>query len=184
MTQHDVLVAVYATHPQADKAVATLIENGFDMKNFSVIGKGYHTDETIVGFYNTGERVKFWGKYGLFWGGLWGLLFGGIFFTVPVLGPVVVLGQLAMYVVSAVEGAAVVGGLSALAAALFSIGVPKDSVVRYEKAINADSFVVMAHGPSAEIARARSILDISGHTQLDVHPDVPAPLAPALVANT
>ena len=64
---------------------------GFDMKNLSVVGKGYHTDEKVVGFYNTGDRVKFWGKRGAFWGGFWGLFFGGLFMTIPVVGHVVVL---------------------------------------------------------------------------------------------
>jgi hypothetical protein len=174
MTQHDVLVSVYPTHIEADKAVGILIENGFDMKNFSVIGKGYHTDEKIIGFYNTGERMKFWGKYGVFWGGLWGLLFGGIFLTVPVIGPVVVVGQLAAAVIAAIEGAVVVGGLSTLGAALFSAGIPKDSVVQYEKAIVADSFIVMAHGPADEVARARSILVASNPADLDWHRGVVA----------
>jgi len=173
MTQHDVLIAVYGTHTEADKAVGTLIENGFHMKNFSVIGKGYHTDEKIIGFYNTGDRMKFWGKYGLFWGGLWGLLFGGVFLTVPVIGPVVVIGQLAAAVIAALEGAVLVGGLSALGAAFFSIGIPKDSVVRYEKAIEADNFVVMAHGPAEEMVRAETLLKASNPAHLDWHQGVP-----------
>jgi len=172
MSQHDVLISVYNTHTEADKAVGTLIENGFHMKNFSVIGKGYHTDEKVIGFYNTGERMKFWGKYGAFWGGLWGLLFGGVFLTVPVIGPVVVVGQLATAIIAAIEGAVLVGGLSTLGAALFSIGIPKDSVVQYEKAITADGFIVMAHGPADEMARAKTILAASNPSQLDWHKGV------------
>jgi hypothetical protein len=54
--------------------------------------------------------MKFWGKRGAFWGGLWGLFFGGVFLMVPVVGQVMVLGYLATVIVSAVEGAVVVGG--------------------------------------------------------------------------
>ena len=179
MTQHDVLIAVYGTHTEADKAVGMLIENGFLMKNFSVVGKGYHTDEKIIGFYNTGDRMKFWGKYGGFWGGLWGLLFGGIFLTVPVIGPIVVVGQLAAAVIAAIEGAVLVGGLSALGAAFFSIGIPKDSVIRYEKAIEADGFVVMAHGPAEEIAGAKALLEVSNPAHLDWHQGVQSTAAAA-----
>jgi hypothetical protein len=39
----------------------SLTASGFDMKNLSVVGKGYHSDEKVVGFYNMGDRVKFWG---------------------------------------------------------------------------------------------------------------------------
>jgi hypothetical protein len=35
---------------------------GLEMKNLSVVGKGYHTDEKVVGFYNAGDRIQFWGK--------------------------------------------------------------------------------------------------------------------------
>lgn len=40
----------------------------------SAVGTGYHSEEGIIRFYNTGDRVRIWGKYGAFWGGLWGLL--------------------------------------------------------------------------------------------------------------
>ena len=99
------------------------------MKHLSVVGKGYHTDEKVVGFYNIGDRIKFWGTRGAFWGGFWGLFFGGLFMTVPLVGHVVVLGYLATVAVSAIENAILVGGLSALGAAIYSIGVPKDSVL-------------------------------------------------------
>ena len=36
----------------------------------------YHSEENVVGFYNAGDRMMYWGKTGAFWGGLWGLLFG------------------------------------------------------------------------------------------------------------
>jgi hypothetical protein len=89
------VVAVYGDHNSAEAAVKKLIASGFETKNLSVVGKGYHTDEKVVGFYNTGDRVKFWGTRGAFWGGFWGLLLGGLFMTIPVVGHVVVLGYLA-----------------------------------------------------------------------------------------
>jgi len=63
-----------------------------------------------------------------------GLFLGGLFLTVPVVGHVVVLGYLASVAIGAIENAVVVGGLSALGAALYSIGIPKDSVIQYETA--------------------------------------------------
>jgi hypothetical protein len=177
MTQHDVVIAIFADHRAANTAVGELIHNGFDIKNFSVIGKGYHTEENVVGFYNVGERMRFWGKYGAFWGGMWGLFFGGIFLTIPMVGPVVVLGHLAVIVVSAIEGALVVGGLTAIGAALFSIGIPKDSVIKYEEAIKADNFLIVAHGTKDEMARAKAVLAASHPKQLDLHQDVLPPVA-------
>jgi len=89
-----------------------LASAGFEMKNLSVVGKGYHSEEKVVGFYNIGDRIKFWGTRGAFWGGLWGLFLGGLFMTIPVVGHVMVLGYLAAAAASAVESAIMVGGLT------------------------------------------------------------------------
>jgi hypothetical protein len=175
MESVDTVIAIFADHQAAETAVKKLSAAGFAMKNLSVVGKGYHTDEKVVGFYNVGDRVRFWGKRGAFWGGLWGLFFGGLFMTIPVVGHVVVLGYLAATAISAIEGAVMVGGLSALGAALYGIGIPKDSVVQYETALKADNFLVMAHGTVEEIARAKAILGTANPSQLDVHAGVKSP---------
>jgi hypothetical protein len=166
---NDTVVAVFAEHPAAEAAIKNLTGAGFDMKNLSVVGKGYHTDEKVVGFYNAGDRIKFWGTRGAFWGGFWGLFLGGLFVTVPVVGQVVVLGYLAAIAIAAIENAVIVGGLSALAAALYSIGIPKDSVIQYETALKADSFLVMAHGSAADVARAKTILGSVNPSRVDLH---------------
>ena len=54
--------------------------------------------------------MKYWGKWGAFWGGFWGLLFGAAFFWVPAIGPVLVGGPLAAWIVAGLEDAVVVGG--------------------------------------------------------------------------
>jgi len=73
-------------------------------------------EEHVVGYYNTGDRMAYWGKLGAFWGGFWGLLFGSAFFWVPGVGQLLVAGPLVGWIVAALEGAAVTGGLSALGA--------------------------------------------------------------------
>ncbi len=169
MAENDTIVTIFATHDAAEAAIKKLAGAGFDMKNLSLVGKGYHTDEKVVGFYNVGDRVKFWGTQGAFWGGIWGLFFGGLFLSIPLVGHVVVLGYLVAAAVSAVEGALMVGGLSALGAALYSIGIPKDSVVQYEAAVKADNFLVMAHGTPDDMARAKSIIGTIHPVRLDLH---------------
>ena len=169
MENPDTVIAVFQDHPSAETAIRTLTAAGFDMTALSVIGKGYHTDEKVVGFYNIGDRVTFWGTRGAFWGGLWGLFLGGLVVTIPVVGQVVVLGYLAAIAIAAIENAVIVGEASALAAALFSIGIPRDSVIQYETALKTDRFLVMAHGPAAEIARAKAILGTVNPTRIDVH---------------
>src|SRR5579863_5022003 len=158
MSETNSVVAIYGTHDQAEEAVKELQKSGFDMKKMSIVGKDYHTDEQVVGYYNVGDRMKYWGTQGAFWGGIWGMLFGTAFFAIPGVGPLVVAGPLVAWIVAALEGAAVVGGLSALGAGLFSIGIPKDSILQYETALKAGQFVVIAHGTDIETAQAKKIL--------------------------
>jgi hypothetical protein len=139
------------------------------MKKLSIVGKDYHTEEHVIGYYNTGDRMKVWGKLGAFWGGFWGLLFGSAFFFIPGIGPLMVFGPLVSWIVGALEGAAVVGGLSALGAGLYSIGMPKDSVVKYETALKSDKFLVIAHGTADEVAKAKSILETTGASEITAH---------------
>src|SRR5271154_5539347 len=94
MTKNNSVVAIYPSHPAAEAAVKELQQSGFDMKKLSIVGRDYHTDENVVGYYNTGERVKYWGKLGAFWGGFWGLLFGSAFFIIPGVGPLLMAGPI------------------------------------------------------------------------------------------
>ncbi len=169
MNSSDTVIAVFGDHEAAEAAVKELTSAGFEMKNLSVVGKGYHTEDKVVGFYNFGDRMKFWGTRGAFWGGLWGLFFGGLFLTVPVVGHVMVLGYLATVIATAVENALLLGGLSVLGAALYGMGIPRNTVLQYESAVKADAFLVMAHGTAAEMARAKTILEAAGPSQLDHH---------------
>jgi uncharacterized membrane protein len=169
MFETNSVVAIYGTHSQAEEAVKELQKSGFDMKKMSIVGKDYHTDEHVVGYYNTGDRMKYWGKMGAFWGGVWGMLFGAAFFVIPGLGPILVAGPLVAWIIGALEGAVVVGGLSALGAGLYSIGIPKDSVVTYETALKADKFLLLAHGTADEVAKARDILQTTNPLKVAVH---------------
>src|SRR5690348_12993901 len=143
MAENSAVVGICNSHIEAEAIVRELQRSGFDMKKLSIVGKDYHTEEQVVGYYNTGDRMKFWGKLGVFWGGFWGLLFGWALFIVPGIGPLTVFGPLAGWIAGAVEGAVVLGGLSALGAGLYSIGISKDSIVKYETALKSDKFLVI-----------------------------------------
>jgi hypothetical protein len=64
------VVAVFTRHQDAEEAVRKLASGSFDMTHYSIVGQGFHSEEKVVGFYNMGDRIKFWGKNGAFWGGL------------------------------------------------------------------------------------------------------------------
>jgi hypothetical protein len=126
----------------------------------SIIGKDHHTDEKVVGYYTTGERMRYWGVRGASWGGIWGLLLGAGYFLVLGVGSMLVAGLLLGAVVTGVESTAVMGGLSAVAVGLIRLGVPKEEAIMYESAIIADKFLLIANGAPQELAQSRLILEI------------------------
>jgi hypothetical protein len=73
------------------------------------------------------------------------------------------------WIVGALEGAVVVGGASAIGAALFSIGLPKDSNLKYDLALKVDKFLVLANGTAEEAAKARDIIKGTRPAELDMH---------------
>jgi uncharacterized membrane protein len=152
------VVAIYKSHEDAESAIKELDRTHFNMKTLSIVGRDYHTDEHVVGYYNVGDRMQYWGKEGAFWGGMWGLLFGSAFFFIPGIGPFIVAGPLVSMILGALEGAVLVGGMSAIGAGLMSIGIPRDSVLQYETALKAGKYAIVVHGTDVEAARARDIL--------------------------
>jgi len=169
MINNNCVVAVFKSHIEAETAVKELQQAGFDMKKLSIIGRDYHTDEHVVGYYNAGDRMKYWGKLGAFWGGFWGLLFGSAFFFVPGVGPLLFAGPIVSYIVGALEGAVMVGGLSALGAGLYSMGIPKNSIIQYETAVKSGKYVLIAHGSDMETIHAREILKNTNPETLAEH---------------
>ncbi len=62
-----------------------------------------------------------------------------------------------------------VGGLSALGAGLYSMGIPKDSILQYETAVKSGKYVVIAHGSDAETTHAREIISRTNPEALQEH---------------
>jgi len=169
MNETDIAVAVYDAHWQAKTAVKTLQCAGFEMTKISIIGRDYQTEEHVLGYFNTGERAKFFGKLGAFWGGLAGILVGATFMFVPVVGQLVILGPIAATIVSGLEGALFAGAASAFVGALTAIGIPRDSVLRYETALKANKFLLVVHGDTQQINRVHEVLDDMSLVSFDAH---------------
>src|SRR5215469_16034064 len=149
MTDAGTVVAVYDTHTDAEQAVAKLSAASFDITKVSIVGKDYHTQEKVVGYYTTGDRMKSWGGLGAFWGGIWGLLFGAGVFLIPGIGPVLIGGP--------------------FLAGLVSLGIPQQSAIKYEAEIKADKFVLVVHGTAEEAERAHAILAETSPVSVEKH---------------
>ena len=149
---------VFKTHAEAESAIRALSQTDFDVKKLSIVGKGYHTEEHAIGFYKLGDKVKSWGAMGALWGSVWGLLITPAFFFLPGLGLVALAGPLVAMLVSALEGAVIVGGLSALSAAFIDMGASKEQAIKYETALKADEYLLVVHCSSHDIDAARAVL--------------------------
>ncbi|PKL40174.1 MAG: permease [Candidatus Riflebacteria bacterium HGW-Riflebacteria-1] len=168
MKAKNCVVALYRSHDDAEGAVKLLQRSGVNLKQCSILGQGYHTEEEVVGYYNAGDRMMFWGKQGVFWGGIWGILFGSGVFWIPGIGQVIAGGAIVSSIIGGLQGAAVIGGLNALGAGLYSIGIPKNSILQYETAIKANKFIVVFHGTAEENEKARETLDLTPKETLEV----------------
>ncbi len=168
------VVATYDTHAQAEAAIKELQADGIDMKSLSIAGRNTHTDEHVTGYYTSGVRMKHWGSLGALWGGFWGLLFGAGIFAIPGIGPILVAGPLVAWIVAGLEGAAVVGGVSAVGAGLFSIGIPKDSVIKYEIALKTDKFLLVVHGTPDAVEKAKRVIEDTEPESHTVHGEMVA----------
>jgi uncharacterized membrane protein len=169
MSELNGVLAIYGTHNGAEEAVKELQRAGIDMRSLSIVAKDSHSDQQVVGYYNNEERMKYWGKTGAFWGGCWGLLIGSGFFAIPGIGPVLVAGPLVAWIVGALEGAAVFGGLSVIGSGLYGMGIPKNSVVKYEMAVKANKYLLMVHGTSSEVEKARAIIASTWPINVTLH---------------
>ncbi len=147
-------IYIFKTHFEAENALRLLSHSGFDMKNLSVIGRGYHTEEQPVGFYTIGGKIKTWGKFGAFWGAIWGLLFTPAVFVLPGIGVLPMAGPVVTAFISALEGAVVGAGISVLGNALLDLGVHKNDVIRYLTALKADEFLLIVHGSTEDMRHA------------------------------
>ncbi len=148
VAEQNVAVAVYGASTEAMAAIQQLRQSGFDMKKVSVAGRYDLGEGAVVGFHYAGDRMRYAGKLDEFWGLLWGVLFG----------PVLALGPLGAWIAAVLNNVPVFGGLSVFGAGLYSVGIPKDNVLRYEAWVKAGSLLVIAHGTSEETGKAREIL--------------------------
>jgi hypothetical protein len=163
-----ILVAVHRGHLEAHKALDELTRSRPDLRQVSVVGADYHTQENVYGYYSTGRRLEAWGSFGSFWSGVWAALTGGGFFFVPGLGPVLMAGPVAGWLVAALEKGVMVHGLSPLGAALVGKGVPPEAMLEYETAVRSGEFLLITSGPLPAMAKARSLVESTG-ARVSVH---------------
>ena len=166
------VVAVYGAHAAAEDAIQQLGKSGYDIRKLSIVVKDYHIEERVVGFYSAGDRIRHWGKSGLLWGCTFGLLYGAALYVIPEIGPGPPGGPLAAWIGAAAGGALTAGGLGAVAAGLYSLSLPRDSVLKFELAMETDDEFLLVAGGAEEAAAAREIIGAARAAGLGEHSSV------------
>ena len=151
-------VAVLDSYRQVEERVQRLRQSGFDLGKLSVVAMDRRAGEQVIAHYGKGGQARYWGELGPFWTGMWTSLSGWACLVVPDAGPILVAGPLGGWIVGVLENQAVFGGLSALGAALYGLGIPKDAVLRCEAAVQMDKLLLIAPGAVDEVGKAREIL--------------------------
>ncbi len=163
------VAAVYDNHSDADEAVKLLLKEGVLKRHISVLGKGEEAEKETFEDEKENEVILAWGEQGAFWGGLWGLLAGGIYAFVPGFGPILATGHVIAALAGLIGGAATVGALSAFAAMLVEMGIEAAEAKRYEHLLKENKLLVIVHGDDAEVETARQILENYGRGEVKVH---------------
>jgi hypothetical protein len=88
---------------------------------------------------------------------------------IPGLGPLLVAGPLVSWIVAGLEGTVIVGGVSAAGAGLLSLGIPKDSILKYDVALKSNAYLLLFHGGRDTARQVEALLAKSGHDSLDAH---------------
>jgi len=158
MSRNQAILAFYPSRPEAEAAFRGLLQSGCDTRHLGIIGREHWTSTHVVGYYNVGDRMKAWGLAGAFWGGLWGLCFGAYVLGLPLSGALLAAGPVTSLLLGACEGALAVGGFSMLAAAFYHLGMPRNSLLRYELAVKTGPFALYAHGSPQASLQAREFL--------------------------
>jgi hypothetical protein len=171
----DSVVAVFVTESATENCVEEFQKSGFGVDGLSIIGRDFHVTESVAGCYTTEGRLKYCGKMANFWDGLWQVLDGGAFLSIPGVGSVVVAGPFVAWIVDALEGAIVVRGLCALGAGLISFGVAKENAATYESCIESGKFLLIVHGTYEEIRRAHILLKSANAETVATHAVSPEP---------
>jgi hypothetical protein len=161
LSSENAVSRVYDRQEEAESVVARLQSAGFDMRKVSVVGREDLGSRQVVGYYRDGGGIKYWGKSEKFWGPLLEALDGWAFFSVPGIGPVVVAGPLAGWIVATLSNPVIFGGLTALGTGLYSIGISQETVLLCESALREGRYLVLAHGTASAVRTAREILGVS-----------------------
>ena len=162
MSQKTVM-AVYDDRADAKSAVQGLLAQGYNRAEVSLIS---HAGEGVEGLGPDQPEAAAGPAHGAatggVLGGLAGLLFGIGLFSIPGVGPAVVVGPIASTLVGSLTGA-VMGGMMGV---LMDFGVPEDDAHIYSEAVRRGSTIVAVTAPPERVESVSVLL--AEHNPVDL----------------
>ena len=168
--REDSAVAVFGALDRAERAIYLLDQDGFPLRQLSVVSSAFHSEREVQGYVTAGDMVGNGSANGTWVGGVFGLLPGLAVLWIPGFGPLIVVGSLASMLIGG-AGSAAVGSAGSAMGALTGLSVSEQQIHRYEEHVRGGSFLLIAHGHASEVKCARVALERSGVRELTLHRD-------------
>lgn len=147
MEQANTVVCICETHEQAQRAMYNLQAAGVDMGTISIATKDITADLHDTDYYDVGDET----------------------FTIPGLGPLLVSGPLASWIITAFDSGAVGGDISVVGVALATLGIAHEDILRYVAALKNNNYVLVGHGSPDAVAATLKVIGGTTHCSHTVH---------------
>lgn len=167
------VIGVYDDMSKAEEAIRRLDRSGFPIKQVSILARDLQSEREVHGYVAIGDVMKGGAGTGAWLGGLFGILFGAAFLWVPGFGPLLVAGPFAAALLGGIEGAVAGAAGGGILGALFSWGVSKKHILKYEEHLRGGKYLLVVHGNHDQVESAREVLSGTGPAELNVHGEQP-----------
>lgn len=153
MSRKNTCVLIYSNYQDARQAVTILQAQNFNMNTVSIIGKaGANQSSEFAGqlqFHNYPQRLS---------KNLWAIPGGILFFKAEYSEALIAAGAIVKLLVLENQTIDINEGFTALATALFNMGIPLESIKQYENAVISDNVLLTVNGSIDAVELACRIL--------------------------
>jgi len=151
-------ILLYPTYGDVWQAVKKLQAQKINLATVSVVGKANDKEEQVIGVKANGGKKYFRCTQVKFWQRLRKILDGELSFITPEFDALSAAGAIVLLLVKEKDDIDIHGQFSAFAAALFSMGVPANSIRQYETEIKTGKILLIVNSKRAEVERCCEIL--------------------------
>jgi len=163
MAAEKFVIGIFPDLKKVNETVEELTKEGIDKKEISVITRLAHPEEELiedVEIKKADRHVLTWAEWGAVAGGLLGLLVGGVVFTAPAVGSMLVTGASLSGAINGLLGGAVTGGaLFGIADGLAEWGIASEEAKQLEKLVEEGKVLVIVKAGSEQAEQVAKILD-------------------------